>query len=494
MNAAVPDEAPDARRHNPYVGPRPFRNGEPLPARGQETRELTDLLIAERIVLLHAPSGAGKTSLLRAGLVPRLEAEHVPGGSYFRPSEPLRPRAARPAGRPVRNPYVLSVALGLLPGRDARELDAMTLREVVEQWSPQGGDDLPVIIFDQFEEALTDPVDRAAREAFFAELGELLEAKPVWALFAMREDYLGALAPYQHHIPGFLQATYRLDFLDVAGARAAIQQPAADYGVAFAEAAADELIGQLRMVRIPQPAGGAQLVQGPYVQSFQLQVVCRSLWQTLARQRQGRFREIDLVDVRRHVDVYGQLRRYYRDAVQEVAAGTGADEAVIRDWFETQLITPEGFRSQTLTGPRSGEVSPTTVTYALEDAYLIRSDVRAGTAWFELVHDQMIEPVIEDNRVWRAARLQSWQLRARDWRTNRAPELLLTGPELRQAQRWADSSGATPEEQEFLQESTRRGRDGGPVGRARPAVGLLVTVIVVQFAVIVVLLLLLATG
>lgn len=44
---------------NPYVGPRAFRVGENLPARAREQRELTDLVIAERIVLLHAPSGAG---------------------------------------------------------------------------------------------------------------------------------------------------------------------------------------------------------------------------------------------------------------------------------------------------------------------------------------------------------------------------------------------------------------------------------------------------
>jgi len=51
-------------RPNPYVGPRSFRTGETLYGRDRELGELLDRLIAERIVLLYSPSGAGKTSFL----------------------------------------------------------------------------------------------------------------------------------------------------------------------------------------------------------------------------------------------------------------------------------------------------------------------------------------------------------------------------------------------------------------------------------------------
>ena len=60
---------------NPYVGPRAFAAGERLFGRDRELADLVDLVIAERIVLLYAPSGAGKSSLLHAGLIPRLRAE-----------------------------------------------------------------------------------------------------------------------------------------------------------------------------------------------------------------------------------------------------------------------------------------------------------------------------------------------------------------------------------------------------------------------------------
>jgi len=100
---------------NPYVGPRAFRAGENLPTRTREQRELTDLMIAERIFLLHA-IWFGKTSLIKAGVVPLAREERV-GGSRFQvvavrivlglvgqgsqgllraPQKPLKPGTRRP--------------------------------------------------------------------------------------------------------------------------------------------------------------------------------------------------------------------------------------------------------------------------------------------------------------------------------------------------------------------------------------------------------------
>jgi hypothetical protein len=60
----------------PYVGPRPFgREEEDLfIGRDREARDLCSLVVAHPIVVLYAASGAGKSSLLNAGLIPLLEA------------------------------------------------------------------------------------------------------------------------------------------------------------------------------------------------------------------------------------------------------------------------------------------------------------------------------------------------------------------------------------------------------------------------------------
>src|SRR3954464_14501265 len=81
------DVAGDATT-NPYPGTRPFRAGERLYGREREVTRLFYLLSAERIVVLHSPSGAGKSSLLNAGLVPRLRGERFDVWPTIRLSQP----------------------------------------------------------------------------------------------------------------------------------------------------------------------------------------------------------------------------------------------------------------------------------------------------------------------------------------------------------------------------------------------------------------------
>ena len=58
---------------NPFVGPGPLTKDNPIFGRDREIGELRHLLTAERLVLLHSPSGAGKSSLINAGLVKELQ-------------------------------------------------------------------------------------------------------------------------------------------------------------------------------------------------------------------------------------------------------------------------------------------------------------------------------------------------------------------------------------------------------------------------------------
>jgi hypothetical protein len=62
---------------SPFVGPRPFEkeDSDRFFGRTREIEELLSLIIAHRAVLVYAQSGAGKSSLLRAGVIKRLEEQ-----------------------------------------------------------------------------------------------------------------------------------------------------------------------------------------------------------------------------------------------------------------------------------------------------------------------------------------------------------------------------------------------------------------------------------
>ena len=61
------------KRSNPYKGPRAFRQSEYLHGRNTDTRVVLNTLVAQKILLLHARSGIGKSSLIQAALIPGLK-------------------------------------------------------------------------------------------------------------------------------------------------------------------------------------------------------------------------------------------------------------------------------------------------------------------------------------------------------------------------------------------------------------------------------------
>jgi WD40 repeat protein len=442
---------PSPSRLNPYVGPRPFERGQRLYGRDREVSRLRDLLIAERIVLLYSPSGAGKTSLIRAGLVSKLEQEEgfrvLP---EIRVAQELAPDDS--AGRPV-NRYLMSTLLSLENGRppecrhDLDELISMGLDSYLDQLD--GERDGEVLIFDQFEELLVaDLIDQDAKSAFLTELGVALRNRRRWAIFAMREDLVAGLDPYRRLLPTRLRTTFRLNLLGEAEARMAIQGPARQAGVVFSDAAAQRLVDSLRRVRVRR-LGTSVDDLGPYVEPVQLQVVCERLWE------QPRVDPMCITesDVREVGNVDTALADYYAEKVGAVANTTGMDERAIRDWFDHALVTEQGLRIQALTGPLDGWAEEDWVLRLLEDTHLIRAESRGSARWFELAHDRLIEPVRANNWTWREANLQPFQRQAPLWQRAFQPDhLLLTGEALVEADRWVKAHPAepTPVEREFL--------------------------------------------
>ena len=121
-------------RPNPYVGPRAFETGETLYGRDHELRDLLDLLIAERIVLLYSPSGAGKSSLIHAGLIPRLREVGFQVLPVIRVNQEPPRRASAPL-QPLPFQHLLSLEEGQPTEHrlDASHLPTLGLLDYLEQ-------------------------------------------------------------------------------------------------------------------------------------------------------------------------------------------------------------------------------------------------------------------------------------------------------------------------------------------------------------------------
>ena len=473
------------RRKNPYVGPRAFKADEPLYGRERECRELTDLLIAERIVLLHSPSGAGKTSLIQSGVIPKLTREG------FSVSPVLRVNTF--ASKQVANRWVYSVVLALV-GEDRLDdwpgLEHATIPDVLARLDSERAPDVErVLIFDQFEEILTlDPPDWRGQAKFFEQLGAALTDCRRWVLFSMREDFIGGLDRYLGYLPGHLRTSYRLDFLQKDAALRAIQKPAEDHDAVFSAEGAEQLFDDLARVKVERPGGVVEERVGPYVEPVQLQVACHRLWRALKRNPTGAVGTITAEDVKKFANIDTMLAGFYSEAVTDVAKETHIDERALRDWFDSELITVQEWRSQTRRGPSSGSVDVATVLTELENRYLIRSDRRAGVKWYELAHDRLIQPVLRSNEKWRRNNLHPIEYHAFVWdRKGRDNSYLLVGSELAQAQYWLLRHGNDARDLERAFIETSRQRSGQTMLRNRVTLlvaGLLV-VVFVELAVII---------
>jgi WD40 repeat protein len=431
---------------NPYVGPRAFEQGEGARffGRDRELTKLLNLLIARRLVLLYAPSGAGKTSLIQAALVPQLQAEDFLVRRLVRVGLEVPPELA--ATTP--NRYLLATLLSLdeeLPPQERTPPEDLARMDLAIYLDRRRGDSTAdeVLIFDQFEELLTtDPADRTAKEAFLGQLGAALENPRRWALFAIREDYLGSLRPLLVPLPTRLDALFRLDLLDPAQAQQAMQGPALVAGVAFSDAAAAQLADDLRRTIVQRLDGTSEAVLGQTIDPVQLQVVCYRLWERTFAAGDGQ-RTIEAADIDQAGDVDEALRFYYAERVAAIAEATGVRERQIRDWVERRLITEAGLRGQVLREPEiTGGLSNAAIR-ALVDAHLVRAEERRGATWFELSHDRLIAPIHADNARWRQVNLSTIQRQAALWDEQGRPDgMLLRDDALHIAEQGALAPGA----------------------------------------------------
>jgi tetratricopeptide (TPR) repeat protein len=402
--------ATESQERNPYVGPRPFerQDRDLFFGRDGEASELLSLVIAHRMLLLYAQSGAGKTSLINAGLIPLLEEEGFEVLPLAR-VQGLIPEDIQPEEIP--NLYVFNTLMSWVEDEaDTRRLAQMSIADFLKQRErPIDEEGLPapcVVIFDQFEELFAFYQERwQDREGFFEQVRDALKGDPLLrVVFVIREDHIAQLDPYAPLLPEKLRTRFRLERLRKRVALSAVTGPLAETKRSFTEGVAEQLVGELLKARVQSATGETVVVAGEFVEPVQLQVVCQSLWRDLPP-------DVTVIN-QDHLQAFGDVNQalsgFYERCIERAAQESGIKEGDLRSWFEDILITPAGTRGTVYRGREETGGIRNPAVDVLEGLHLIKGEWRAGAHWYELTHDRFIGPIQKSNEAWRTARKKRW--------------------------------------------------------------------------------------
>jgi serine/threonine protein kinase/DNA-binding SARP family transcriptional activator/ABC-type glycerol-3-phosphate transport system substrate-binding protein len=181
---------------NPYKGLRAFLEADALDFFGRETvvkRLLLSLVEdahAQRFLAVVGPSGSGKSSVVRAGLVPALRRGAIPGSERWYVIDVL------PGLHPFREieTALLSVAVEPPPSlMEELERDELGIVRAVDRMLPDPEAEL-VIVLDQLEEVFTMIEDDSERARFLAsiEAAALQPNSRVRIIATLRADFYDA--------------------------------------------------------------------------------------------------------------------------------------------------------------------------------------------------------------------------------------------------------------------------------------------------------------
>jgi len=384
---------------NPFPGPTPYVRADAnrFFGRGDEIDELTSLVLSTSAVVLDAPSGTGKSSLINAGLIPMLEQyEFTVISVRFGEHAAAMQRSTHVSGA---NPFSAAVVAAIADSTRSVNLDE-PLPEAMARLAaerPSGA----LLLLDQFEEIFSNyPAHWSERTPFFRQLAEGLDVnRNLRALLAIRSDFLASLSPYQREIPGQLVVRYNLESLRTDAAAEAVDRTFRDSGRPLPKTDIAALIDGLLTIWV----GDRRLdVKGEFVNLIQLQIVCRGHWEKLAAH--GGDRAVDTTGTAAFIDVDRAMDEFVDSAIANTVRATRSDESIVRQWLESALITPNDRRAVVLVSERETAGLDNTVVDTLQAQRLVASEQRNDERWVELTHDSMIRAVHRSNDRWRRAR------------------------------------------------------------------------------------------
>jgi membrane protein implicated in regulation of membrane protease activity len=360
-------------------------------ARDRQIAELVPLVSIYRGVLLYGDSGAGKSSLVNAGLIPamkeigylpeRFRLQPIAGEELVvEPIEGIDYEAGQNArrGRRTATQALEAVPIAALEERLARR---------------QEDDDRTLLIFDQFEEIVTlfqeAPHDRPRSEllrmqrSIVAELVRLLNHPTlrVKLLFVFREDYLAHVVKLFADAPYLRDQHVRLTPPPTDALLTIIRGPfdahPERYQTEISPRLAEELAAAL-----------AERTESDEVNLSEVQIVCLRLW-----------RADDPEQLFREKGVRGLLEDHMADALSDL----DEDDKYAAVALLNRMITASGARNVISeedlvervnddTGIRERKLKKT--LQLLEKAALVRREQRHGRPFYEIVSEFLVPWIV----------------------------------------------------------------------------------------------------
>ena len=359
--------------------------------RDDEADALLRLVQLAPLVALYGRSGLGKSSLLQAGLFPRLRAAGLLPVLLRIDHSAEAPDVLEQIARRLQQEAV-EHGLQLTPRGEGESLWRWLHRLDFDVATADNWPLTPVLVLDQFEEIFS-RADRAAgrMEAMLAALADLadnripaevandreaprtldLSRQRYRLLLSFREDFLPEMRAWERSLPSLLRNDLRLEPMRPAQAERAVQEAGQAVLAPGAAAAVVRFVGNLA-----QPSR-----RGP----VSIEPVLLSLTCTQLNRRRG----TALIDARLVAQVGGDiLHDFYRDALADMPPA-------VHRFIETHLLQGERSRGsyaldEALT---QGFITQAQLDLLTRQRRLLRVETPGDEARIELIHDRLVDVV-----------------------------------------------------------------------------------------------------
>lgn len=408
LETKIKDKRNTVDDQRPFLGLRSFEetNKSQFGGRGEEVNELYGLVENNGLTVVFGKSGIGKTSLIKAGLIPELRQNF-----YF-------PIYFRVDYSSTRTPLeqVKRVVYEKMQERDpsVSEIGDVTLWEYFHNVNLLGDLFTPVLILDQFEEVFTLGEGKENVSELLVQLADLAENRiplkvqgqyqklnqtvpthyaeqPYRVILSLREDYLARLEELKKYMPSIMNSRFRIIQMTVGQAMDAAIKPGKGL---IDKTVAEEIIKKLPGISqsdFDLLLQNSAHRQGLKVEPFLLSLICDRINEKRIEKELDKI-TVDLVSKFNVADV---INSFYEETISQY--GDQVERAI-----ENSLLTEGGFRKlQALEEFQIKYEISDEVISRLVDARILRKEIRDGVDYIELIHD-VLAPVIKRKRDKRA--------------------------------------------------------------------------------------------